>query len=237
MFEDTFASFSQLLAKWVGWDLTVKGVLHTLHQIKKVDFIGLVKGTHQITLKENKKVLRESAGAFVGGILRKTGARIKVTPSSQKKIGEIFTQGYFWRDPNVDLVEDSPDMEGSENAQHFDLESSSTFLEAARALTGANKDATEEEITTLLKEQGHTFSAEQVDELKKEFVVGEELIGLLTNGYPNFFFVENTEGEISVFNLRWDSDVWYVNRDLLADSFRWRVGVRFFFRNGEREKK
>jgi hypothetical protein len=49
MFGNNLASLLELAKKWLTWKIDFIKLLHSLHQIKKIDLLGLVEGTHQIT--------------------------------------------------------------------------------------------------------------------------------------------------------------------------------------------
>ncbi len=60
MLGEHLASFLELAKKMlIDWAIEPKKLLHTLHQIRKSDLVGLIEGTHEITHKRFGKLIKE----------------------------------------------------------------------------------------------------------------------------------------------------------------------------------
>ena len=94
-------------------------------------------------------------------------------------------------------------------------------------MTGDIKTLAEE-----LKRRGCVTTLTVIGSLIERQEAGED-IDLNTNGYANFFFVEDNGGGVSVVYAdrrdgQWDVDVYRFDYDRV-----WNAGHRFFFRNSD----
>ena len=81
-----------------------------------------------------------------------------------------------------------------------------------------------------LKDNGLTFTLPAVEKLVERQEGGED-VGLRTDGWANFFFVENSGGTVSVLDVDRNADGWHGYVDRLDDSFRWLAEYRLVLRN------
>ncbi len=93
---------------------------------------------------------------------------------------------------------------GSTSVTTFGLRQNMMFAQMFRALLKLPETATIEEIANRLKQGGHTLASQKIDlmiEKQEKFVKkqeGGEDFGFRTDGFANFFPVENADGSVSV---------------------------------------
>jgi hypothetical protein len=147
-----------------------------------------------------------------------------------KKTGKCFICKIFgYRDNDLDnwLPKNQPNQpEGKFSVQQ--LAKGSTFKKVVESFLGVTGDINF--LAKTLKEQNHTTTLPVVESLIERQESGED-VGLLTNGWGNFFFVEDKDGSVSVVNARRFGGQWSVRVCRLAYVCEWRGGARFFFRN------
>lgn len=102
--------------------------------------------------------------------------------------------------------------------------------------------ATPGELSVFKTEKDMTFQ-EMYDEHKSESVSlvdienlierqdGGEDVGLRTDGWANFFFVKNKDGNVSVVFVRRPDCQWHVHVRRLDSDFRWYAEYHVFVRN------
>ncbi len=102
-----------------------------------------------------------------------------------------------------------------------------TFAEAAVSLLNVSPNTPVVTLCSLLKERRHTMTLAQGEAMAEATERGEKT-GMVTNGYGNFFFVENEDGSVSVaFVYRYGvARPWNAHVDELAHSYRWRADRR-----------
>jgi hypothetical protein len=164
--------------------------------------------------------------------LLKLVKEVILSATTEKEISKSFPIGprYYHRDADINrwLSKVQPaGMEGKLSV--WQLEKELTFKEMAQALLGVD----EESITNLSKAliaNGHTVVPSQIEAFIERAEAGEKT-GLNTDGWANFFLVEDKNGGVSVVGVvrldgQWDVDVYR-----LGYAYRWGVGRRFFSRN------
>ncbi|MEK7669495.1 MAG: hypothetical protein AAB350_02820 [Patescibacteria group bacterium] len=162
-------------------------------------------------------------------------ALVKVisTPAvAGKKTSDCFTDKsrYYYRDSNLDawLPEDQPEQTESKFSVQK-LTQNDTFKQVAESFLNLDQGdiAT---LAQLLKERGCVTTLPTIDLLIERQEAGED-VGFRTDGWANFFFVENKDGSVSVVNAdRYDGQ-WLAYVSRLDDDNVWDAGHRFFFRN------
>ena len=126
---------------------------------------------------------------------------------------------YCYRDSNIDLWLSKKQKIGDIGAVRFhQLDTPMTFLEAKEKFVVKDENC---------------FTLPQIEECIKD----PEKYGLRTDGWGNFFFVQNKEGSVSVVDVyRHDVGLWVVGVSRLDFDVRWGVGRRFFSRNSKSMK-
>lgn len=148
-----------------------------------------------------------------------------------KKTKDCFTNKkiFGYRDSDLDnwLPKNQPDeTEGKFSAQQ--LTQNSTFKQTTESFLGVSGDI--DFLAKTLKDLGHITTLPVIESLIERQEAGED-VGLLTNGWANFFFVEDKDGNVSVVYAYRDGRQWYVIVYRLGDDDVWIDGSRFFFRN------
>ena len=110
-----------------------------------------------------------------------------------------------------------------------------TFAEWAAAVLGVSTNTLIQTLGELLKERGHIMTEAQVEEMKKATDHGEKT-GMRTDGWGNFYFVENEDGSVSVGVVDrgrhdWGADVYSLDSD-----YRWFTVSRLLVRNLDASK-
>ena len=107
-----------------------------------------------------------------------------------------------------------------------------TFREMAAAALKVGPGTALDLLVKALKEQGRTFTLPAIEQLVERQESGED-VGLRTDSYANFFFVENLDGSVSVLLVSRHAGRWtpYVHR--LDYGFRWSAEYRLLLRNSD----
>ncbi|MFA6273216.1 MAG: hypothetical protein WC673_01865 [Candidatus Paceibacterota bacterium] len=156
---------------------------------------------------------------------------IPVSAIGAKPTTDCFTNQsrYYYRDGDLDryLPKVQPDQPESKFAV-CELTEASTFKQMVENILGVQGDINT--LSKLLKEHGHTTTLPTIEALIERQENGED-VGLLTNGYANFFFVENEDGSVSVVAVDRGGGQWDVYQRSLGRGHRWFAVYRFFLRN------
>lgn len=186
------------------------------------DILAFLEGKAEIVVKKVEET-------FVSIL---TLVKTITTPATAgKKTADCFTNSsrYYYRDNDLDtwLPEDQPEQAESKFSVH-QLSRPATFKQAVESFLGQSGDI--ETLSRLLKERGCTTTLPTIESFIERQESGED-VGLRTDGWWNFFFVENEDGSVSVvyasrFDRRWGVDV-----DRLDNDGVWDADHRFFFRN------
>ena len=157
----------------------------------------------------------------------------EVSDMEAKKMSESFVVGsrYYHRDSDLDgWLSAQQEAGASGKVSVYQLEREMTFKEVAQALLGVD-EASIGELAEGLIAGGHTVVPSQIEALIERTEQGEDT-GLITDGYGNFFFVQDKKGSVSVVNVRrLDVGLWYVDVYRLDCEGRSDVEDRFFSRN------
>lgn len=135
----------------------------------------------------------------------------------------------YYHDKNLDnwLPKNQPDQaESTYSVQR--LTRPATFKEAVESYLGITGDIAT--LAAALKERKLTTTLPAIETLIERQENGEE-IGLRTENWANFFFVEDKDGGVLVVDARRDGSQWCVDVRRLEDGHYWLVENRFFFRN------
>jgi hypothetical protein len=112
-----------------------------------------------------------------------------------------------------------------------------TFAEAAISVLNVSPDTPVDVLGKLLKERGHTMTLAQAESMTEATERGDKT-GMVTNGWGNFFFVENKDGGISVVSVRRRDGIrlWCAGVGGLEYSYCWRADLRIMVSNLDTSK-
>ncbi len=108
--------------------------------------------------------------------------------------------------------------------QVLELVHKASFMDVATVVLGASS-LIEQKIASLLILRGHVLALQQIDLVVRYADQGNET-GMETNGYPNFSFVPNSCGGVSVVQLSHGRD-WEARIFPLKGGGKWNQGTRF----------
>ncbi len=153
-----------------------------------------------------------------------------------KKIGKCFTgKRWDYRDGDIDrwLPAQQP-AQAACSAGIYQLQNpQGTILrEMAAAALKVGPGTALDLLAKALKEQGLTFMLPAIEQMVERQEDGEDT-GLRTDGYANLFFVENSDGSVSVLYVRRRGGRWDASVRRLGGDGGWRAGRRLLLRNSD----
>jgi len=174
--------------------------------------------------------LTKHFGQKIKSILRSLGKVVAVPATEAKPTADCFTNQmrYYRRDGDLDKF--LPENQSVQDASQFavyELTETATLQQMAESVLGVSGDI--QTLSKLLIQHGHTTSLLAIEALIKRQESGED-VGLLTNGWANFFLVENKDGSVSVVIVYRLAGRWDVYQLSFGYAYGWYAG-RFFFRN------
>ncbi len=156
-----------------------------------------------------------------------------------KKTGKCLT-GKCWayRDGDIDRwlsAQQSAQAACQVGVYQLQNTAGTTFREMAAAALKLGSGTGLDLLAKALKENNLTFTLPAIDQLVDRQEGGED-VGLRTDGYANFFFVENSDGSVSVLYVYRNDGRWraYVRR--LDSGYRWDAEFRLLLRNSDASK-
>jgi len=183
---------------------------------------------------QNPEVLKEFLSVLVPRqeSMKKAFMMITLRAVEVKWTKDCFTKMRYrrYRDPNLDLwlpLEQKARGEGK--ATVWQVLKGFTFIEVVQSLLKTS-ETNRKKLSKLLIEGKHTFTLPEIEALIERQEAGEN-IGLLVNGYANFLFTEDSDGNVSVVRACRDGRRWRVNLYRLGFVNRWSAVNRFFYRN------
>jgi len=106
-----------------------------------------------------------------------------------------------------------------------------TLIESAVSVLNVSHDTSDVMLAKLLKERGHTGTLAQVEELAIAAERGERT-GMVKGDRPNFFFLDNEDGTVSVARIvHTGCRQWVAFIYALSATCRWGAGSRLFVWN------
>lgn len=202
-----------------GWDASLVAKLGQCGRLP--DIQAFLEGRAKIVMKKGEE-------AFVPFLnLIKT---VAVTKVAGKKTADCFNSKalYAYRDPDLDrwlLASQRDEAAGTFSVQ--ELGQQKTFMGMLQGL-GITGDVSA--VAQEIKKRGFVTTLSRVESLVEQQEGGGD-VGLRTEGYANFFFVEDKDGGVSVVHAYRDGRQWDVYIYGLDYGLVWNVGRRFFFRN------
>lgn len=163
-------------------------------------------------------------------LLESVVSGVSIPEAPAVKIADCFKVGdgvYAYRDQDFDrrLPKEVPAV-GAGMASMFEITEELTFQGMVRMHIGVFPD----ELEKALIKQGKCWSPKQIDELIRRCEKGANPLKLLTNGYPNIFFIE-VNGSVFAVHADRPSGGWHVHIHGFVNAHRWHVEYRVSFRN------
>ena len=170
-------------------------------------------------------------GQKIKSVFRSLGKVVAVPATEAKPTADCFTNQarYYHRDGDLDKF--LPKNQFAQEAGQFavcELTETATFQQVAESVLGVSGDI--QTLSKLPKERSHTTSLPAIEALIERQESGED-VGLRTDGWANFFFVENKDGSVSVVRVYRDDRWWCVFQRSPGNDTGWSAADRFFFRN------
>lgn len=193
-------------------------------------FVAVVEGKAEIVMIAVDKAA-ETVIQKVTNLL-KLLKEVAIYATNEKEITQSFSvpSRYYHRDPDFDRVFSAKQRAGvAGNLKVWQLEKEQNSREVGLAILGLDEGNTDDVVRGLIA-GNHTVVPSQIEVLIERSEQGED-VGLRTDGWGNFFFVEDKGGGVSVVVVFRGSGRWVVGVRRLDDSYRWGVGRRFFSRN------
>lgn len=111
-----------------------------------------------------------------------------------------------------------------------------TFAQWAAFALGVPEDTSIEKLAALLKERGHTMTLAQAEAMVEATESKSGNTGMRTDGWANWFFVEDKNGSVSVAGVGRGGSRWDAGVDWLGGDDRWDAGDRLLVRNLDASK-
>ena len=145
---------------------------------------------------------------------------------------------YGYRDPNINSwLRKQQLARKAGKVSVYGFAEDMTFATMARAVVRVGENVSLERVGKLLKKRKHTVTLPQLDILvakQEKFFQkqeGGEDVGLRTDGWGNFVFVENEDGSVSVVNARRRGGRWRRHVNSLGRDDVWLRGNRLVVGN------
>jgi hypothetical protein len=111
-----------------------------------------------------------------------------------------------------------------------------TFAQWAAFVLGVPADTSIEKLAALLKERGHTMTLSQAEAMVEATESKSGNTGMRTDGWANWFFVEDKNGSVSVAHVSRGDSRWLARVRRLGNDRRWRADFRLLVRNLDASK-
>ena len=216
------------------------GPIHRLLRKLPRKHLGLVRDVvHKLGGDDGEAVheslvtaLREKPAPVVKDPTLTLVTSVLLTATSAKDTSECLVgDPYGYRDPDIDRrLRKTQLAKKASKVSVYGFAKGMTFGTMARAVVKVGEDVSLDRVATLLKKRKHTITLTQLEQLIERQERGED-VGLRTDGWGNFAFVENEDGSVSVVDVFRGADGW--GRDVypLAYDDVWRRGHRLVLSN------
>lgn len=156
--------------------------------------------------------------------------------SNGKKTRDCFSDNY-WVNRGVDIDRWLPWEQVANDAGFvgvYQLQNpvGTTFREMALAVVGWASEVLSNQLDTTLKGRGHTLTLPEVESLVERQQGGED-VGLRTDRFANFAFVEDANGSVSVLGFNRLDYRWSAGIHMLGDRNDWDSPHRLLVRNSD----
>jgi len=147
----------------------------------------------------------------------------------------VCMKGKHWgyRDPDIDNwlpANQHAQPASSISAYQLQNENGTTLREMAEATLNVGADTHLSILAKALKDCGHTLTLLAIEDLVERQEAGED-VGLRTDGYGNFAFIEDADGGVSVLNFSRSGARWSASVNRLGSGVRWVAENRLLLRN------
>jgi len=153
-----------------------------------------------------------------------------------KKTDKCFTgKRWSYRDGDIDRwlpAQQCTQAACSTGVYQLQNSQGTTFREMAATALKIGSGSALDLLAKALKEQKLTFTLSAIEQLVERQESGEDT-GLRTDGYANFFFVEDSNGSVSVLNVNRNNGRWDANVSRLVKGDRWDAEDRLLLRNSD----
>lgn len=221
---DTFGRKNKALAKaalgaeeFVPWE-KMQTLRKVISKLKKEKYTI-------IAVEQDKK-----SGDVVKNILKPVRT-ITIRATGAKRTDKCFADPVkYYRDASViRLLPEMQEACGEEKGQVNQLIENSRFVGMVQSLLGvAEKTITA--LSRLVIGAGQIYALPQIEQVVERQEAGEN-VGLLTNGWGNFFLVLNNKGCVSVVDVNRSDRQWRVFAYDLGCDAVWAAEGHFFSRN------
>ena len=150
-----------------------------------------------------------------------------------KNTGDCFTgDRWSYRDPNIGrwLPDQQEQFIGAVSVYQLQNSAGITFREMAMVALSVAPETPLDQLAKLLKERGYTLTLPAIESMVEKQEGGED-IGLRTDSYANFAFVEDAHGSVSVLLASRGVGRWYGSVNRLGYDRRWDVERRLLLCN------
>ena len=138
---------------------------------------------------------------------------------------------WYYRDGEIDRWLPPTQPAQSEGViSVYQLQEAMTFRKMAAQAARVPAGASLTRLAAGLKERGHVLTLADVELMVAKQKAGED-VGLRTDSFGNFTFVEDANGSVSVLCFDRSDRGWHANVYRLDDSCRWFAGYRLLLRN------
>ncbi|MFZ1075205.1 MAG: hypothetical protein WAN50_02430 [Minisyncoccia bacterium] len=111
-----------------------------------------------------------------------------------------------------------------------------TFAQWAAFVLGVPADTSIEKLAALLIERGHTMTLAQAEAMVEATESKPGNTGMRTDGWANWFFVEDKNGSVSVAGVNRGDSRWNADVSRLGNDDRWDADDRLLVRNLDASK-
>jgi len=214
----------------------------------------VVEGSSNVTASQLKDFFRQIEdgsidGFYMQAILERrvscggskppTLVLVKATSTNaiaRKHVSKCFT-GKRWAYRNCDIDNWLPNTQeeqaaGKVGVYQLQNPQGTTFREMAAAVLKVGSGTSLDLLAKALFEQGHVLTLSAVEQLVDRQEGGED-VGLRTDGYANFAFVEDANGSASVLYVRCFGDGWHAYVRRLGRGGGWGAGGRLLLCNSD----
>lgn len=170
--------------------------------------------------------------------LLSVAATIELAVVAGKPTKKCFTGSrYAYRDSDFDgcLPKEQPETVAC-TITTLTPSRDATFAQWAAFVLGVPADTSIEKLAALLKERGHTMTLAQAEAMVEATESKSGNTGMRTDGWANWFFVENKDGSVSVAFVVRDVSGWFASVDRLGLGLRWYADFRLLVRNLDASK-
>lgn len=157
--------------------------------------------------------LREKAVPVVKDPVLELVKRVSLTAVSAKDTSQcLIGTIYGYRDSDIDRwLRKTQLAKRASTVSVYGFSKEMPFGTMARSVVKVGEDVSLDRVGKLLKKRKHTVTLSQLEQLIERQERGED-VGLRTDGWANFAFVENEDGSVSVVGVgrsvgRWDRSV------------------------------